>query len=56
MKEMKNDGGIWIHKREGYKGELFMGINPTNIPEIIIFVYNLLFADWVYERPIIKIV
>jgi hypothetical protein len=31
-----------IPKREGFKGELFMGINPTHIPEIIIIVYNLL--------------
>ena len=53
MKEMKKNGGLWFHKREGSKGELFMGINPTHIPEIIIFVYNLLFVDWVYAKPII---
>jgi hypothetical protein len=50
---MKNDGGLGFHKREGSKGELLMGINLTHIPKIIIFVYNLLFIDWVYEKPII---
>ena len=42
-----------IPQEIGSMGELFMGINPTHIPEIIIFVYNLLFVDWVYEKPII---
>jgi hypothetical protein len=45
MREMKNDGGILFQKREGFKGELFMGINPTHLPEIIIFMYNLSFFD-----------
>ena len=56
MKEMKNDEELWFHEREGSKEELFMDINPTHIPKIIILVYNLLFVDWVYERPIIKLV
>jgi hypothetical protein len=30
-------------ERGGYKGELFMGINPTHIPKLLfIIVYNLL--------------
>jgi hypothetical protein len=40
-------------ERGGSNGELFMGINPTHIPEIIIFVYNPLFVDRVYKKPII---
>jgi hypothetical protein len=30
-KLMKNDGGPWFHRREGSKGEVFMGVNPTHI-------------------------
>jgi len=44
MKEMKNDEELWFHEREGSKEELFMDINPTHIPKIIIMLYNLLFV------------
>jgi hypothetical protein len=39
----ENNGGLWFHKREGSKWELFMGMNPTHIPKFIIntIVYNL---------------
>jgi len=32
-------------ERERSKGELFMCINPTHIPKIIIIVYKFIFVD-----------
>ena len=42
-----------IPQREEFKGELFMGINPTHIPEIIIIVYNRIFVDWEFPKLVI---
>jgi hypothetical protein len=33
-------GGYDSTRERGFKGELFMGINPTHIIEIIIIVYE----------------
>jgi hypothetical protein len=53
-KGMNNDEwDIIPWERDGSKGELLMGINPTHTPKIIVFVYNLLFVDWVYNKLII---
>jgi hypothetical protein len=44
MRGMKMMGGYDSTRERGPRGILFMGINPTHIPEIIIIVYNLLFV------------
>jgi hypothetical protein len=35
MRRMKMMGGLLFHKREGSKGDLFMGINPNHFPELL---------------------